>query len=716
MDKKISLFKPKKDLDASAQVKRFISYARNELTVWGKDLDWDAIVWDITEFIPKAGRNVRHLLQWYQMTDKRGDTRRNRVPIEQPFGDFARAYVRNHQDIYQVKVFTMLLTCLRILERVLKERSQNGEVRVENVDRETLVRCAEIIRNRTSNKKDRYNHGNTMAKLNHFLVENSMVNHPCDWSNPFPCPEEDHRVVTDNDVVANRNAKLPSEAAHKAFLAINAKNETGELSPKDQVVTSLGMIYCAAPERGAEVSDILRDCMVEGTAIGNPTKLFLRWFPVKGGKPQLKPVPDAWTEVGKRAIDRLKRLSEPALQMVFWYEKHPDRIFLPHGHEHLRNCEWLTADQVCDLLGLNKEGLVSFLERKNEQGVEINRKKDPSHQKRGRPPYLYSFVDIERYVLSQLPTNFPYVNGNNGLKYRDCLNIFPLNLLANTRPAASLEDCSKVMFKKFDAKSFYDAITDKAGNRYCNIFARHGYFDEDGNPLGANPHAFRHLLVTMAQEAGMSDLEIAEFRGSRVVEQNEAYKHLTTEEDMIARGMDPEKGMLGREEDKRQIKLITEDEIELMYKRGLQLHENEFGLCAHPIIDEPCPRFLECLGCTEQICRVGDEEKTKNIQRTVQSAELCLANAKQDKQDELLGTDRWIETQQRTVQDGEALLAVLCDPEIPKGTLVKRTGPNHYEPFLEAATARAELTGNKDDRMVLGLIAPRVLPEKVTDV
>lgn len=706
----ISIYMPKKDLDATAQVKRFIAFARYKLAIWGESLDWDAIVWDLSEFLPIKGRNVKHRITWYKLSDQYKDVRKNKASMEQPFLDFAKAYVRYYQAVNQIRNLYTQITCLRIIERTLKDRSQNGEVQVENVDRDTLDRCAEIIRTRYI-KGGQYSLGKTIVNINRFLVNQGMVNHPCDWSSPFSLPDHSLGGKTDKEVVANRNAKLPSEAAYTAFLAINAKNETGELSPKDQVVTSLGMIYCAAPERGAEVSDLLRDCMVEGTAIGNPTKLFLRWFPVKRGKSQLKPVPDAWAEVVRRAIERLKRLSEPALQMVLWYEKHQDQIFLPPEYEHLRGREWLRTAEASDLLGLTLGGLARYWARAHEQGHDIRREKDPTTVKKS---YRYNFADIERHILNQLPTCFPYVDTNRGLKFRDCLNIFPQTLLDNKRPAASLDNCSKVMFIKFDATSFYLAIAKGSSNRKYNLFAQHGYYDEDGKPLAINPHAFRHMLVTMAQEAGMSDLEIAEFRGSRVVEQNEAYKHLTTEEDMIARGMDPEKGILDRKEDERQIKPITTEEIALMHKRGLQLHQNEFGLCAHPIIDEPCPRYLECLGCTEQICKVGDEEKTRNIERAVQSAVNCLANAQQDKEDELLGADPWIETQQRTVEDGKSLLAVLCDPKIPKGTLVRRTGRNHYEPFLEAATARAELTGAREDRMVLELIAPPALPEKPT--
>ena len=215
---KILLFKTKKDLDASAQVKRFIEFSRDKLTVWGEDLDWEATVWDVTKFNPKPGKNEKNLIQWYKLSEEKWDTSSSKAPMEQPFGDFARAYVRNYQVVNQLKVFHPQLIALRILERALKELSGNGEVRVEYVDRETLERCAEILRQRYSNRSQQ-SYCSVIAQINRFLMDHSMVNHPCDWRNPFPFIKK-NSVETDNEVVANRNSKLPSEAVYNSSVRL----------------------------------------------------------------------------------------------------------------------------------------------------------------------------------------------------------------------------------------------------------------------------------------------------------------------------------------------------------------------------------------------------------------------------------------------------------------------------------------------------------------
>lgn len=59
----IFLFKPKAELDASQNLRRFIDSCRNELTVFGADLPFDENVWDITDSINLKGHgNKRHRL------------------------------------------------------------------------------------------------------------------------------------------------------------------------------------------------------------------------------------------------------------------------------------------------------------------------------------------------------------------------------------------------------------------------------------------------------------------------------------------------------------------------------------------------------------------------------------------------------------------------------------------------------------------------------
>jgi len=709
----LSIFKPKKELDARAQVEHFIRFYRDEATVWPEEIKWDSLIWDITQVISRTGRKCKKTIRWTKIPETyRG---RKSEPMAQPFGDFARAFITYRAT--EIRSLSDTFMALRIIEKALLDRSTDGETCIERLDSDVLNRCKEIIVERYA-PSSHFDLANFLIYILRFLVDNSMLNNPCDWANPFPFFNK-FSIDTDQEILVNRDKKLPTEAAYYALMEINAKHERGDLPPRDQVVTSLCMICCAAPERSAEIAHIRWDPMRDGHAIGNATKLFLAWYPVKGGDPQLKPVPDAWEEVTRKAIIRLQKLSAPAREIVTWYENNPDKIYLPAEYEYLRGREWLTIREVGILLGIKKSGVCNkFRPRlKDNNRLVVRRKPDPNWTNLGATPYLYNFVDLERYVLSKLPKHFPFVDPDRGLRYSEMLNIYPFGLL-NTQHKGS--NCSLVMFDWFDATAFESTINDSRGE---NMFARHGFFEDEARtkPLRINTHSFRHMMVTMGQEAGMSDLEMTEFRGSKVVEQTGVYTHLTSKERMLALGMDPEKGTVSRDDGGLQIRPVTEVDIQRLMKRGFQLHSNEYGLCAHPIEQEPCPRFLDCLGCTEQLCMVGDKGKRQNIEREVQRARDCLTNAENIKQEdeedgyETSDAAPWIKSQKGTIEDGEALLEILRDPAIPEGTWVRRTGPNRYDPYIEMVTARVELTGAEEDIRLLGRMTLSSLPEKATD-
>ena len=42
------MFQPKRELDAEANLANFVSLARDQLTVFGSDLDFDSDEWDVT--------------------------------------------------------------------------------------------------------------------------------------------------------------------------------------------------------------------------------------------------------------------------------------------------------------------------------------------------------------------------------------------------------------------------------------------------------------------------------------------------------------------------------------------------------------------------------------------------------------------------------------------------------------------------------------------
>ncbi|MBW2185884.1 MAG: hypothetical protein JRG71_05620 [Deltaproteobacteria bacterium] len=699
----------KKELGASAQVRNFIEFYR-ELNIFGDDISWNDSTWDITKTHPIPGRNNSRYLAWYKMPKTKGLS--SKEPMSKPFGDFARAWICYLQNATQRKCFDMEMITLRILEKALLDRSPDGEVRIERVDMAVLDHCVEVIREHYS-ITTHYDRSSSVAKLSRELEQIGLVTNPTHWCNPIPPKQDPYCLETDDAIVANRNKKLPTESAFVALLEIFAKRD--ELTLRDQIITSMAILLVSAPQRGSENANVWAECGVWRELPGNEPEFCLRWFPVKGGSPQIKPIPKTWAPATEEALRRLRQYSEKARIMARWYEKHPDKIYLPPGYDHFRDKKWLTSAETQDLLGLTSSGLSKLYQRCNDNDAKqkskipneivLRRESDPEH--RYPSANRYYFKDIERYILCLIPTNFPVITPFQKMRYSDSLSIFPTGLAEDKRKY----QC-RVMFSRFDATALYDALGSASKMVHLNLFARHGYFDEKGNPLYIAPHSFRHMLTTMAQEAGSSQYVQTQWRGSKSLVQTEAYNHMTSDEKMKRCNMVPEEGTICLDVDNKHIQIIAETEIAKFHERGFQLHANEFGICAHEIIQAPCPRYKDCINCTEQICVVGDEEKTRRIELIVQHAEQCLSNALQDKEDDIEEADLWVEQQRRTIENGTTLLEVLHNKDIPPGTYVKRTRLDQHEPFLEAASARAELTGTKEDWNIIKWITPLSLPKE----
>ena len=65
-------FTPKRELDAIENVNAFIEMAKNELTVFGADLDWEATTWDMSAHAKFRGGKSRNLI-WHNWDTKRNN-------------------------------------------------------------------------------------------------------------------------------------------------------------------------------------------------------------------------------------------------------------------------------------------------------------------------------------------------------------------------------------------------------------------------------------------------------------------------------------------------------------------------------------------------------------------------------------------------------------------------------------------------------------------
>jgi hypothetical protein len=106
-----------------------------------------------------------------------------------------------------------------------------------------------------------------------------------------------------------------------------------------------------------------------------------------------------------------------------------------------------------------------------------------------------------------------------------------------------------------------------------------------------------------------------------------------------------------------------------------------------------CQRYRDCINCTEQVCIKGDKRldrmrvRYSQIKQLKQRAEEAIAEGS-------AGADRWYEIQALTEVRLAALIAILEDPSIEDGTIVRLNNENEFSPLRRALEAK---TGSKQN-------------------
>ena len=122
----IVTFVPRADLDARQNLTGFIDVCRNQLTVFGADLDWDADRWDVSDNVVHSGKTNRIRYVWSNWSTSKKD--RNPPMMAQPFLDFAKAYTRYAYGHRPTTTVQNRLNALRALERALSENGCSPDI------------------------------------------------------------------------------------------------------------------------------------------------------------------------------------------------------------------------------------------------------------------------------------------------------------------------------------------------------------------------------------------------------------------------------------------------------------------------------------------------------------------------------------------------------------------------------------------------------------
>ncbi|MEC5721033.1 integrase [Klebsiella michiganensis] len=628
-------FKPKAILTAAENLGAFIAKCRDQLTVFGSELNWDAPVWpNITVFA------------------KLGVTTRKPKPQEMQdpeFIDFAKAYFPYQQGHHPTGTKNES-KALRAVEASLLQ--VNGSANIDGLSITVLDEAAELARQHYSDGSA-YSCGREIERLAKFVVENQLVpNAIQDWVNPIQRASDKNK--TGREAKKNREEKLPCDIALNALAEIFATNPINE---RDIFTSSVFAMLMSAPSRITEVLALPADCEVFETDREGIERYGWRFFAGKGYEGDIKWIPSVMVEVAKTAIARVKTLSQNARSLAKWIENNPNKFYRHIDCPDVADDKPLTMEESCIALGLACESKKQCHSSLYNRGLV---------QKDG----VHTLNSLWQHTLARLPDSFPWFDKDKGIMYSNALFALNANQFHGNR------GCLPVELHKPTHNFFNNDLTPREAieGKHASIFDRHGYRTENGERVKLTSHQARHLLNTIAQRGGLSNLEIAKWSGRADVKQNRTYNHMTEYELVgMAERLDPTKALFGPVGEVAKHLPVTMQELNTLEHAAV--HVTEYGYCVHDYTMSPCEKFRDCVNCTEQVCIKGDDtEKSDRIKKRLVKSERLFSLAETAVASGEMGADRWYQYHKKTVTRLRELVAILEDPNIENGTQIKLLG------------------------------------------
>lgn len=676
----IVLFTPKAEVDATENLNGFISVCREQLSVFGADLQFDDDVWDVTKWLGlKAKGNKRERLVFSNLATVKDSSP---VMMSESFRPFAKAFMRYTHGMRPTKAVGGRLAALRALELSLAENGDKPEV--VRVDAHIFNRAAQII-NEHFTAAVAFRVGGQLQMVADFITQNRLSTVPVRWRNFLQRPSDSQKIGKEFD--ERRQEKMPSravlEAIPKAFrLAVE---------PADVIVTSVVAILLSAPDRINELLLLPTDCEVSQEQKGDKGDAYgMSWWPAKGAEPMVKWITGTMVDVVKDALARIRRCTDEARRVAGWYEKHPDKIYLPDNLEYLRNSEFLNLTELGSILWTtDSDRRVTANLWCKENSVETL-KIDESRK------HFARFSDVECVVLAMLPADFPFVNKAIGLRYCDALMINRKNELHAKRgtyrcviEGMTVDKCNERL-----------GTGSKYGKK--SVFERLGLASDDGSPLEVTTHQFRHYLNTIAQAGGLSELDIAKWSGRKDINQNAAYDHTTPAQRVaqLREAIGDESRMFGPLAEIPKYIPIKRDEFARLVIPTA--HTTDFGFCIHDYTMLPCQLHLDCINCQEQVCVKGDTVKMEKARIRLAEGQLLLAKAEEATKNGYFGADRWLDHHKTTVERLGQLCQFFDDPEIGNGAFIQLSIPQMASRLQQATDDLAALENKAAGPVIMG--------------
>lgn len=649
----VVVFVPKQDRDIAANLARFIAICRDELTIFGAALNWEANYWPNSH------------VTFGNLSAGKARLLRDDQVMQQPFLDFAKAYHRYRHGL-RPAVANIEMRALKCLERALSDFRFPPSI----PDAKGFVfdRAAVLCREAYS-PGVAYRAGRSLEAIAEFLMEKRLVAGLLPWRSGIPRPCD--AVRTGVKARTLRERKLPADELLDALAAIFA---SGPTTDRDVFTSSTSAMLLCAPSRAGEVLRLPANCEVTERKQDGSVAYGWRFFTSKGGLPTIKWIPDVMVPVAKEAIRRVHDLTETGRRLAAWVEDHPNEFFRHPTCPDVADDEPLSFHQIGLCLGYIKSGEIG---RHASEWKYYARRLgfDP----RERHVTLNSLND---WVHKRLPETFPWFDAKCKLKYRDAL------FCTRERQLRTDMATSAVLLRAPTVNTLNDDLGHREsspGYFSPNVFERNVQIT--GGITGkVTSHQFRHHLNTIAQRGGLAQSEIAKWSGRADPRQNRVYNHMSEFElaEMLREHnavLKPGSSLSVAATDQAVKMPVTRQEFDRLTVPTA--HVTELGFCVHDYVMSPCQRFRDCINCTEHVCIKGDA-RLPRLKEKLDVVRDQVRRAETEVEERSIGADRWLEVHRLTVNRLQELIAIMEDPSVEGGAIIRLNNAKQFSPARQA--------------------------------
>ncbi|MBV7510109.1 hypothetical protein LOY39_12510 [Pseudomonas rhodesiae] len=641
---------------------------------------WASPVWGVGSWLPQ--RDNQHALTFEthrQALEKTGYPAPPKGPLPCTFQDFSKALIVYLQRTRNLK-FSMVAAyniAVRRLYNPLFERRVPDPTQLTRGDFDRVV--AFLRDSGYKNLYDAISHLQVIADT----IDNLQLTEIAIHFEHDAKPEKrrhDYISLHDPDrAVKQRKSdeKLPSREAMEAY----ALCSNHPLTEGEEILLRVIDLLIATGQRGNEVAVIPYDCWVERPIKGTAGKVVvdangkpivecgIRYFAEKQFQSRVHWFAESDVPLARRAVERLKMLTQEQRELARWQEAHPGRLwnYSPQtAMSEIEVLDWLGFSENRDTL----RNLSVYFSRNGVQPII-----ETSHQYNAiKRRYLAG--DIERLLVPKLHGHAVLAENIGGtlrivLRTSETLAIaFDGQFRLGGREA----NVFRVLPRGVTLRDINNALG--ANEAYSSIFSRRSLTESDGAPIRLTSHQPRHWRNTIYHLTGMSDVQQALALGRKRLDQNVYYQHTSIEEntadhqEFLAFNSHHERidFLHSGIRDKRIQGALTDSYHALLSDKGTTtaeafltvhataLHVTPFGGCIHDFSQAPCPKHLQCWNGCSHLHLMGTPSERTNLEKQAENLTTAI-NIMRDAGAGEAGSDVWLADQEDKLNNLKSVLA-----------------------------------------------------------